>query len=490
VYRRSVNDLERLPAPPATATDDEARTYVSVRARLAFLYLLQSRVDAEAEKAGAGTAKARTLAEEAVQLVPTYKSLMTGDMKAPNLDGWEARLAAEDSRTRAVYLEGINNFAAGKYDEVFASAGKVLAEMNEHGPLTETVKGVEGTDDAQKARVGKLAEGVDKLRRDLVVLSLKTRVQQGQADKGIELLDLLKKFGGTIESSRQTLEQLTLDMSGRIEKLRREGKAAEAKTLSDGFAKLLERVSAEPNLPVSMQLFLGQALIVVGKYDEAAAALAKVPRPANIAMPADEAARVMASQYRRAALDTARAKRMGKKYDEAEKLIAEAMGTKEKQGWAFSSLDFRKESAYLNEARGADEKNPKEAGKHWGTAVKSWNEMLTITRNRMTGPPPKDATGNLDNNAIQKGKNAFYDAYFDYNRCILKANMQLLAGNPKLDERMADTAKRFVELETKEGANMYPEVRGRYHDLITEVPALRQSYEKLGGKLFLQAPEG
>jgi tetratricopeptide (TPR) repeat protein len=238
-----------------------------------------------------------------------------------------------------------------------------------------------------------------------------------------------------------------------------------------------------------MQLFLGQALIVVGKYDEAAAALAKVPRPANVAMPADDAARIVASQYRRAALDTARAKRMGKKYDEADKLLAEAMGTKEKQGWAFSSLDFRKEVAYLNEARGADEKDVKTASKHWGTAVKSWNEMLTITRNRMTGPPPKDADGKEDNAAIQRGKNAFYDAYFDYNRCILRANMQLLAGNPKLEERMGDTAKRFVELENKEGTHMTPEVKGRYHDLITEVPPLKQAYEKLGGKLFLQAPE-
>jgi hypothetical protein len=121
--------------------------------------------------------------------------------------------------------------------------------------------------------------------------------------------------------------------------------------------------------------------------------------------------------------------------------------------------------------------------------VKGWTELLTVTRNRLTQPPPMAANGEIDNNALQKAKNAFYDAYFDYNRSILKANLQLLAGNPKLDERVNDTAKRFVDLEQKEGANMYAEVRGRYHDLITEVPQLRRAYEAAGGKLFLQATE-
>lgn len=493
VFRRTVADLEKLPAPPPTADEDEARTYLSVRARLAFLYLLQSRVDAEAEKAAAGTGKAREVAEAAAAAVPTYPALMVPDKKGPNLDGWEAFLAAEDARTRAVFLEATAHFAAGKYDDVFTAAGKVLFEMNERGPITGPVKAVEAgeADAPQKSRVEKLAEGVDKLRRDLVVVALKTRVQQGKAEKeGVELFELLKKFGGSVEANVPTLEQLTLEMSGRIEKLRRDGKGAEADALAAGFGKLLEKVSAEPNLPPAVQLFLGQALIVVGEYGKAEEALAKVPRPADLTAPppTDEARRQVA-QYRRAALDTARAKRMGKKYDDAEKLLSEAIGTKDKQGWAFSSLDFRKEACHLAEARGADEKDAKAANKHWGTAVKGWTELLTVSKNRLTAPPPKDANGNVDNNAVQRMKNAFYDAYFDYNRCILKANLQLLAGNPKLDERVADAAKRFVELEQKEGANMYADVKNRFHDLITDVPQLRKQYEAQGGKMFLQASE-
>ncbi|MFO0797402.1 MAG: hypothetical protein U0804_07975 [Gemmataceae bacterium] len=500
VFRRTVADLEKLPPPPATANEDDARTFVSVRARLAFLYLLQKRIDPEAEKNEVGYTRAARTAEEAAKLIGTYKSLMAGD-KGPNLDGWEAFLTTEDSRTRAVFLEGTDLFAAGKYEEVFGAAGKMLTEMNEKGPLAEQVKAVaaidpdeekanKDPDKAQKVKVTKLADGVDKLRRDLLVLGLKTRIQQGQADNGIQLFELLKKFGGSVETNQRTLEQLTTDMSGRIEALRKAGKAPEAQALSGAFGKLVERISAEPNLPTPMMLFLGQALVVVGEYDKAVETLAKVPRPANLgAPPADDAARVAAAQFRRAALDTARAQRMAKKFDPAEKLLAEAVGTKEKQGWAYSSLDFRKEACYLAEARGAETKDAKEANKHWGTAVKGWNELQAIARNRLTAPPPKDMNGQVDNNKVQQNKNAFYDAYFDSNRCVLKANMQLLAGNPKLDDTMGRIAKLFVDLEQKEGANMYAEVKNRYHELLTEVPPLRQKYEAAGGKLFLQATE-
>jgi hypothetical protein len=503
VFRRTVADLEKLPPPPATANENDARTFVSVRARLAFLYLLQNRVDAEAEKAEAGFVKAARTAEEAAKTIGTFKSLLQAGDKGPNLDGWEAYLAAEDARTRAVYLEGLALFAAAKYDEVFNPAGKVLVEMKEKGRLTERVKDVAklqspedeekspDPDRAQKVKVGKLAEGVDKLRRDLVVLGLKTRVQLGQGENSKELFNLLKAYGGSIEANQQMLEQLTTEMSGRIEGLRKAGKAPEAQALSGAFGGLLEEIAKEPNLPPGMQLFLGQALVVVGEYEKAVNALKTIPRPATLTPAAgDDEARFAANRYRRATLDTARAQRLGKKFPEAEKVLAEAMGTKDKQGWAYNSLDFRKEACYLAEARGANEKDVKEANKHWGLAVKGWNELAAIARNRLTQPPPKQANGELDNAAILRNKNDFYDAYFDSSRCILKANLQLLASDPgKVQQRVDDTAKKFADLEKAAGADMTTAVRNRYHELIVEVPALRKSYEAAGGKLFLQAAE-
>ncbi|HYH69476.1 MAG TPA: hypothetical protein VD866_32575, partial [Urbifossiella sp.] len=474
----------------------------------AFLYLLQNRVDAESEKAEPGFAKAARTAEEASKSIGTFKSLLqAGDNKGPNLDGWEAYLVAEDARTRAAYLDGLARFGAAKYDEVFNPIGKVLQEMNDKGRLAEQAKAVtaismnedeanKDPDRGQKVKVGKLADGVDKLRRDLVVLGLKTRVQLGQGENSKQLFELLKKYGGSIESNQQMLEQLTTEMGGRIEALRKAGKAPEAQALSGGFGQLLEEIAKEPNLPPGMQLFLGQALVVVGEYDKAVNALKNIPRPATWPTPpaaGDDEARFAANRYRRAMLDTARAQRLGKKFPEAEKHLAEAMGTKDKPGWAYTSLDFRKEVCHLAEARGADEKDAKAANAHWGRAVKGWNELAGIARSRLSQPPKKkDADGNdvIDDAKLLQYKNDFYDAYFDSSRCILKANLQLLTTDlGKLQQKVDDTAKRFADLERTEGPNMTTAVRNRYHDLIAEVPALRKSYEAAGGKLFLQAAE-
>ena len=55
-------------------------------------------------------------------------------------------------------------------------------------------------------------------------------------------------------------------------------RAVRANTRRD--VPVLAKLSAEPNLPASVQRFLGQALILVGEYDQAAAMLRKVPAPA------------------------------------------------------------------------------------------------------------------------------------------------------------------------------------------------------------------
>jgi hypothetical protein len=498
VFRRATADLDKLPKPLTEAGEDDVRTYLSARVRLALLYLLQPRVDPEEEKAEPGYVKARKVAEDALAQVPTFEALVQGGTKTTNIDGWELTLLAEDARTRAVFLEGQALFLQDRYDEVFAVVGKVLAEMNAHGTLLDATRKlpVKEEEADTKARAEKVAEGADKIRRDLVVLALKVRARQGQADLGAELLDLLKKVGGSIEANVATLQQLTGEMAGQIAALRRAGKADEAKALTEGFARLLDKVSAEPNLAPSVHLFLGQALMVVGEYGRAVESLRKIPAPADPALLAKPTAELEDDQrqtvllYRRAALELARALRGDKKYDEAAALLKDAMGTAENQKWAFASLDFRKESAYLAEARGAEQADPKAATAHWGEAVKEWTTQVTIARNRLSKEPPKDANGNTDNATVQRYKNAFFDAFFEYNRCILRANMQLRKGNPKLQATFDDIGKKFVEIERSGGPDMYPDVKALYADLLDDVPELKKAYQEAGGKLFLEKPAG
>ena len=88
-------------------------------------------------------------------------------------------------------------------------------------------------------------------------------------------------------------------------------------------------------------------------------------------------------------------------------------------------------------------------------------------------------------------KNAFFEAFFDVNRCVVKANLQLLKSNPmKLQGSLATVAGKFVDIEKQGGADINTEVRNKYVELLDEVPELKKAYQAAGGKLFLERAGG
>ena len=202
--------------------------------------------------------------------------------------------------------------------------------------------------------------------------------------------------------------------------------------------------------------------------------------------------------FRVATLHLARALRGAKQYPEATSLLTKAIGTPEKPGWGYTSLDYRKEVAYLFEAQGGDEADLKAANKLWGQGQQQWNSLFGIARKRladaqnqlakeMIDPPPPGAP-RMTGAQIIVFKNAFYEAFFDLNRCVVKANTQLLKGNPKLQTTLASTATKFIDIEKLGGAEISADVHNKYADLLTELPELKKAYQAAGGKLFLEKP--
>jgi hypothetical protein len=505
VYRRAVADLEKLSKPIPTASVEEVRLYVTARCRVALLYLLQKRVDPEAEKGAPGYPRARQVAEEVLGMIPGFEHLQDkGEgKKGLSLDGLEMKLMAEEARTRAVFLHSRELFDAGNYDAAVGAAGDVLAEMRDRGPyFNDEVKGWQGgeKDDAEaahKGRIASLAAAVDKYRRDLIVLAMRTRVQQGQADKAGESLDLLKKFGGSLEASAPVLEQLALEMAAQITALRKAGKAAEADNLTAGFAKIVDKIAAEPKLPPAVQRVIGQSLVVVDQAPKAVEMLKKIPRPdaALLTLPSEKRTpeqQQAVSAYRLGTLELVRAQRHAKQFAEADALLKEVIGTPEKQGWGYSSLDFRKEVAYLYEAKGAAAKDPKAASTEWAQALKQWASLAQIAQQRLAKKPTvKRQTDEgekevVDEGRFQEMKNVFFDAYLDHQRCYVRANMQLYKAAPdKLQKTMDQVATNFVNLEKQSGPEINPRVREHYAELLDEIPQLKKTYQAAGGKLFL-----
>lgn len=505
VYRRAVADLEQLSKPVAGAAVPEVRTYVSARYRVALLYLLQKRVDPEAEKGIPGFPRSRQVAEELLGQVQGFENLkQKGEGKGGlSLDGLEMHLLAEDVRTRAVFLMAKERFDAGDFDRAIETAAPVLGEMSEKGPyFNDEIKGWQaaegdGGDAAHKGRVASLAAGVDKYRRDLIVLAMRTRVQQGQADKAADSLDLLKKFGGSLEANASVLQQLAAEIAGQIASLRKAGKKAEADNLTAGFTKIVDKVAAEPKIPPGVQLFIGQSLTVVDQAPKAVEILKKIPKPdpAWMTAPADkldQAQRQAVAYYRVGTLELVRAHYHAKQFKEAEDLINGVIGTQEKPGWGYSSLDFRKEKAFLHEAKGASETDPKKATAEWGLALKQWTSLFQLAQSRTAKPPTvKRQTDEGEKEVVDEGrllelKNMAWDVYLDHQRCYVRANQQLQKAAPdKLQKTMDQVAKNFIDFENRSGPEIKDKVRDRYAELLDEVPQLKKTYQAAGGKLFL-----
>jgi tetratricopeptide (TPR) repeat protein len=286
------------------------------------------------------------------------------------------------------------------------------------------------------------------------------------------------------------LQQLSVELSAQIKAARAEGRADEAKTLTEGFTKLLDKLSAEPNLSAGVQLFIGQSLTGVGEHARAIEALRKVPdpglpiltKPANAQTPEEHRAVTL---YRAAVLYLVRALRGAKQYKEADELLTKAIGTTEKPGWGSNSLDYRKEVAYLFEAKGADEPDPKLATKLWGQGQQQWNGLFSVARKRLadaqnqlakeTADPPPPGAARMTGAQVVTLKNAYYEAFFDVNRCVVKANTQILKGNPKLQGSLTSAATKFVDIEKLGGAEISAEVHNKYADLLNEVPELKKA---------------
>ncbi|MFO0806801.1 MAG: hypothetical protein U0791_27160 [Gemmataceae bacterium] len=551
VFRRTTADLDRLVKPLVTAPEDDVRPYLTARCRLARLYLLQPRIDPDGDKLEPGFAKAKKVAEEALALVPTFDSLLSDiGTKTLNLDGWELKLVAENEKTAAAYAEGTTLFSKGKYDEAFNSIGGILGEMSLAGPFSQQVKGIttpgakppapmpkkepekkepekkeppkkepekkeppkkepekkepekkgpepapapENPEDdpakAQKEQIVSLAKGVDLYRQNLIVLALKVRMKKGEAEKGIELLELLEKFGGSIDANMATLEQVTNETAAQIVSLRREGKADEANSMSAGFSKLLAHIGGKPNLPSSMHRFLGQSLIVVGNYKDAVQSLQKVPVPAPDKMPLvfdpskieDPVEKKAILEYRRAVLELVRAYRQDNQFEPATAELDKAMGNMAKPGWAANSVDFRKEKAYLLEAKGAAA--PGAAGKQpWSEALREWTSLVNIYRGIVTKGP---GTGPGAGNAYIAAQNNYFEAYLMYQRCLLKANQSLLPkGDMKFTKLYDDAGRNFATLEMNSSHRFNSETRDKYGDLLKEMPELKAAYEKHVGTLL------
>lgn len=539
IYQKVVADLSGVADLPPTASAEDARLSTLVHLQLAEIHLT-NKPD--------GYALGEQVAAAAAARVGTFTSLSPDDKL-------ELQSRAEFARLRAVYGEVFELYKQKKYPAVMAKLDPILAEIAKNGPAFIPPMG-EGADakPGQPENVAAATKRLDDFRRDaVIVLALQTRIKEGAVDKAAELFDLLKRLGGSLDASVDALAQLIAAVRPQIDALEKQGNGEEAKKLIDGVGALLDKVAKDPKITTRVLVFLGRGLKDIRNYDKAIEVLQQVQAPPAVELKKnarDVAAefRVPVLLYRGARLELARTYRLAKKFDEADKILKDAIGTKDRltpmgtEGWAFNAPDFKKEAAFLLEARGAAATDQKEMLKYWGEARGKWTEMAgqylgplqklqagkkdpkaaftaLLAQNALppsellpakpadiraalaANPPPMWLTQLLGNQAyVDNLKNTvtrveanlkpvYHDLYFESIRCLVKANTQLLAKNPdKLATTIGGLAKQMVQLE-KVNPDLSGDVKARFAELMDEYPALKKAYQDQGGTAMLKPSE-
>ncbi|MDY3561186.1 hypothetical protein R5W23_002448 [Gemmata sp. JC673] len=503
LFRRATGELAKVPKPALIAAEDEVRGYLSARCRLASMMLAQNRADPETEARDAGFNRALFLCEEILAEVPTFESLADPDKKL-NLDGLELNYLALDTYTRALYLRARAMTNNGQFDGSMALIKPTLDQVATKGPLmTAEVRGWAGLgggaspEERQKARVAQLAAAIDKGRVDVILAGFRTQVRQGKAPEAAKMLDLLARAGGSIEESLPLLEPVARELAALMVARQKEGKADEAKALGAGLGVLLDKIRSVKTLTVPMTLFIGQTLQSIGKSADAIETLKAVPAPTYKdwdkkkadEIPQEERGKVtnQIRDYAIAQHTVIQARIDLKQFADAEKALNEILGTNEKPGWGAGRLYFRKALAELYEAKGAAEPDLKKASAEWGLAVKQWTTLFQIQNARLGSLQQQKGS---DPQALVDARNAFADAFFDLQRCVVVANQQLRSGPAQaanLQKTYADVARKCADIEKRIAvAEWQPEVRNRYHELIKATPPLEEAYKAAGGTMFLE----
>lgn len=352
-WQATVRALEAVPEPLETATAD-AEAWARAKTQLAQLYLL-----------GGDFARVDAVIKGVVERIKTFKNLAPG--KRDDLAFGARALRYTSLQARA---------ADAIKDKEFAKVGDLLdADL---AVLKTELAAAEAKDGTTPP------PNLDRMRRaqqGVLIAAMSAFVQDKKADKANELLGLLEKTGGGLDSSVEVMKRLAASIRGQIDELARAGNKADADGLRRSFGEFLDRIKGDDpaKLTTGVITFLGQGYGAVDQHARAAelyqallnkpfANPGKTPEEVAAAEDADKKFR------RKLQFEQARSYRLAADKDGFEKataLMKTIVGNpldpnpKAARGWGYANIGVRKEYIALLEDQ-----------KLFNPAVQNWLKMI------------------------------------------------------------------------------------------------------------------
>lgn len=447
-WNDTLTSLRNLPEPNPNLDSTEASHYFLARMQLCQLLMLEGKEYAEIQK----------IADAAQKLLATSASFTNKNAEKNELL----------YSIKAMHLNGIQGQIATLIQEGNQSKVSELIKA----PLQEIQKEInERADPKNKEKLTALEavptfDRYTRGERDILIIALRAAIQENKLEDANGLLNTLEKSGGSVESRVANLRSLVGTVRTQFESLRKAGKAEEEKQLVEGFSKFLDQIASQPKLPTTMTLFLAQGYASIdlnAKSVELLENLLKsLPEPTG-----NDPSDTKTKTYRQIQYTLAKTYRQAKNYEKAKEYLEKLIGTGQAKGPFFSSIEARKERAYLYEDQG-DFRN---GVAYWTTMARMFGEPL---------PPP-----NPKNDSDARKRSLYFDLFFEAQRCSAKAYNSLDKNKSakQIDDGFGKIAQRFYDMENK-NPDLSTTLKDKMRDLMEENKILQDKYKALGGKLL------
>ncbi len=365
---------------------------------------------------------------------------------------------------------------------------------------------------------------------NLLQLALRSTVQEGAIDRAQDLLKLLDEVSVGLGNSG-ALVQVLREVQQQINDLKKHNPDKLKETV-DRFTSFLDDLAKGPNLSADLRIFLAQGYASLDKPAKAVELLSAIPAPPpakDVGQPPVEPkegasdedlkkyeeakekyevakAKAEAAQksYWFAQLTQVRARRqLGREandpksphFDEAQKLLTQMIGTPQTKGWAFNSLEVRREQIFILEDRGRflDARNA------WVVNQKPFLEQMLklmgeVKDLKQNPKPGQEELAQKKEVQLQRVRQVVYEYHFYITRCVYlsKTKSAALAKDPKKkQEEYRKVAKNIVGVEKDAQTSDFGgnEVKKLYKELLDSDDLLMKAYRDEGGSALLREGE-
>ena len=486
-------DLEKMPDLGAGADGDTAAVYCLARLQAGNLYLQEGRNYARVEQ----------IAKSILDSLPKY--VVINDKNRADLT----------QQAQAMRYYGISGqmFEAVKGGD-HAGAAKlyqpIVAELMKKGgiPAEEQVK-------------------VRTALANLLQLALRSTVQEGAISRAQDILKLLDEVSTGLGNSG-ALVQVLREVQLQINDLKKHNPEKLKETV-DRFASFLDDLAKAPNLSADLRIFLAQGYASLDKPARAVELLAAIPAPPTAkdvgpppSEPKEGASEEEQKKYEEAKekFEVAKAKseaaqksywfaqltqvralrQLGRDdnnpksphFEEAQKLLNQMIGTPQNKGWAFNSLEVRREQIFILEDRGQF----RDALGAWTANQKPFlDQMIALTREvkelKDSPKPGQEEVAQKKDVQLQRVRQVVYEYHFYKIHCVYLSkarNTALAKDAKKKEEEFHKVAKNIIGVEKDPqtadfGGN---EVKKLYKEMLDNDDLLMKAYRAEGGTALLQ----